>query len=117
MEYDGKMDQECVNLCNSINKISGLETFESCCGHGEVPFRIYFSVKNLENLPILLYYLDPCHVGFKWECKVKTDCAMSPVCFYIESIELGEKSYEEAEEVSKEIEDYINQGGYVSKNS
>ena len=64
---------------------------ESCCGHGEHPFRIWFKVKSLENLPILLYYCDSCHVGFNWDCTVQTDCGMSPVTFMLESKSSGKK--------------------------
>ena len=77
MEYTGIMDHECIKLCNSINKIPGIETIESCCSHRLDNFNIWFIVDNLEKLPILLYFCDPCHVGFRWWCKVYTDCDMS----------------------------------------
>lgn len=101
--YEGKIDPECINLCNAINKIKGIETFSSCCGHEKNNFRIWIKVNDLKNLPILLYYLDPCHVGFQWVCKVTTDCAMSPVTFCIESLSFGEKAYNEAEIIANEI--------------
>ena len=55
------MDPECVKLCEAINHIPGLRTYESCCGHGERPFYIWFTlrtVKGLRNLAHLLYWLD-----------------------------------------------------------
>jgi hypothetical protein len=58
MDYTDTIDQECLPLCDAINRISGIDTFESCCGHGDNPFRIWFSVNNLEALPQLLYFLD-----------------------------------------------------------
>jgi len=58
MNYTDTMDKECLPLCDAINKVDGLDTFESCCGHDLHPFRIWFGVSNLEALPPLLYYLD-----------------------------------------------------------
>lgn len=58
MNYTDRMDQECLALCDTINRIDGLDTFESCCGHGLHPFRIWFSVNDLTVLPQLLYFLD-----------------------------------------------------------
>lgn len=33
MTYDEFMDKECVELCDALNELEGVETFESCCGH------------------------------------------------------------------------------------
>lgn len=55
MRNPNKMDPECVKLCKAINKIPGLQTTESCCGHGKDKFMIWFEVKSLKKLPILLY--------------------------------------------------------------
>lgn len=102
-KYGGKMDKQCIALCDAINHIDGLETSESCCGHGHSEFRIWFAVKKLDHLPVLLYFLDPCHVGFRWHCKVYTDCGMSPARFYIESESRGPKAYKEAIRIATEI--------------
>ena len=42
MKYDDNMDKECIALCNAINKIPGLRTIESCCGHDEREYRIWW---------------------------------------------------------------------------
>lgn len=42
LNYDGNMDKECVELCNALNNIPYVTTFESCCGHGKDVFRIWF---------------------------------------------------------------------------
>jgi len=58
------LDPECVNLCRVINSIEGLCTIDSCCGHGNTPYHIFFIVRDnheqlaLKNLPVLLYYVD-----------------------------------------------------------
>lgn len=112
MKIKGKiyseMDPECVDLCRAINAITNLQTLLSCCGHGERPFRIWFRpIKNLNTLSILLYFCDPCHVGFRWNCLLETDCAMSPVSFRIESEAKGDEAYRQAKVIAKEIRRYL----------
>jgi hypothetical protein len=116
MERDpNKMDPECVKLCAAINKIPGLQTVESCCGHGKDEFKIWFVTKGkgyvgLRNLPTLLYYLVPCHVGFLWICRVRTDCAMSPVLFVLESEDKGKEAYRQANVIADKILNYLDGG-------
>lgn len=112
-----EMDEECIALCNAINKIPGLRTTSSCCGHGKELFRIWFDVDNLKCLPILLYYCDPCHVGFRWNCLVTTDCGMSPVSFRLESKSMGEQSYGEAQRIANEVLDFLESEDYKEWNS
>lgn len=47
LNYDGHMDKECVELCNALNNIPYVITFESCSGHGKDVFRIWFKCYNL----------------------------------------------------------------------
>lgn len=110
--FEYEMDKEVIPLMRAMNKINGIRTVESCCGHGKDPFRIYFrfngNQQDIENnLPILLYYIDSCHVGFDWDCKVRTDCAMSPPTFYIESRSVGKQAYKEAKIIAEKIENYL----------
>ena len=37
------MDPECVDLCDALNGLPGFQTSESCCGHGNRPYVIFFS--------------------------------------------------------------------------
>ena len=90
------VDEQCRALCEALNTLPGIKTVESCCGHGERPFRIWFEAHSLKSLPLVAYHTVPCHVGFFWNCRVTTDCAMSPVLFLLESIEVGEVAYEQA---------------------
>ena len=107
MKYWGTMDQECIKLCDTINKLSGIKTKESCCGHGDDFFRIWFKVTKLDKLPVLLYFCDSCHVGFSWDCIVTTDCGMSPVTFCLRSKVPGEQAYMQANRISYEIEKFL----------
>ncbi len=96
------MDPECVPLCEAMNKLPGIKTFESCCGHGEHPFRIWFTTKSLDVLPRCIYWFSPCHSGaYGWSVTASTDCGMSPVVFMVEG-PIGH--YKGANKIAKYIE-------------
>lgn len=40
----GVLDPEVARLVAALNALPGIETTESCCGHGINPFRIWFNV-------------------------------------------------------------------------
>lgn len=104
-----KIDPECISLVKAMNQYPGIKTIESCCGHGERPFRIWFEADNLEVLPPLLYWFDACHCGYTgWNIKVTTDCAMSPVHFYVEG-PVG--AYGMADDIAKDLTNAITEGG------
>ena len=85
MEYIGVMDPECIELCDAINLCPGIQTIESCCGHGKAPYRIWIYTKDLEKITPVLYYADSCHgAPWGWEVCVTTDCGMSFPKFLLE---------------------------------
>ena len=98
------MDQECIELCNAMNLMPGIATVESCCGHGDHPYHIWFWAEDIGCLPDLLYWFDSCHCGYQgWCVKVKTDCAKRPATFYVEG-PVGEEAYTQALEIARLIE-------------
>lgn len=106
MNYTGKMDEECVDLCNAINKCAGITTIESCCGHSKQPYRVWFRAEALEDLPTACYFFDVCHCGFSgWRVIATTDCSMRPVTFRIEGPSTG--STREAKDIAELIEDHL----------
>lgn len=79
------MDKECVALCEELNKLPGVETTESCCGHGKHPYMIFFGVLGLSDLPIIAYCAHSCHSGASgWDVIAKTDCSMMPISFLLQ---------------------------------
>ncbi len=48
------IDPECKNLCIALNALPGIETTESCCGHGEGPYHIWFRVTNYRQRGFLM---------------------------------------------------------------
>ena len=94
------MDYECIGVCHAMNSMDGIATTESCCGHGKVPFRVYFTVEKIENLlPVLS---EAREIG--WRCYAQTDSFETDVWFVLESISIGVKAYGEAEEIAKFIQ-------------
>ncbi len=94
------IDEECIELCAAMNMMPGIHTIESCCGHGDRPYRIWFKATGLRVLPRLLYYFDGCHCGYyDWRVIAHTDCGMSPVTFMVE----GPNNLAAGHEQSKQI--------------
>jgi len=99
-----KLDPEVKELVEALNTFHRVKTIESCCGHGKDVINIWFTVKDLENLPQVLWYIDKCHNGIPgWSVEVTTDCAMSPVHFRLSSSTKGKQAYAEAAEIAKFI--------------
>lgn len=58
MEYDGNMDTECVALCDALNSLPGVGTFESCCGHGQRPYSVWLKTTDPYSLAVLARAVD-----------------------------------------------------------
>jgi len=105
LKEKGNIDKECWKLVDAINRLPGLCTIESCCGHGTSFFMIKVSPRKVVDLVPLLYYLDECHNTFSgWWCEIYTDCAMQPPFYSI----VGPKgAYEEADQIAKLIREWL----------
>lgn len=98
-EAPADLDREVLELCRAMNAFPGITTVESCSGHGNRPFRIWFMAENLDALPGLLYWFDACHTGqHGWSVKASTDCAASILTFTAEGPESG---YASADAIAK----------------
>jgi hypothetical protein len=66
--YPADMDAECILICDALNALPGIQTVESCCGHGERPHRIFFSAVLIEHLrPVLMAsHSSGWHVEARW---------------------------------------------------
>lgn len=38
------LDPECLKVCQELNKLEGVCTTGSCCGHNRQPFRVYLNL-------------------------------------------------------------------------
>lgn len=97
------MDAECVELCKAINRLPGLRTIESCCGHGKHGYWIWLTADSVEALMPLNYWVDACHSGLRdWQLVVSTDCSHDPesVKFWLQG-PTGDEGYAEASRLAK----------------
>ena len=62
--YGEILDDHIFLLCDAINGLPGLETFESCNGHGQQPYRIFFKVKESKTG---LFFLTRCVDARYWK--------------------------------------------------
>jgi hypothetical protein len=110
MNYIEKMDKQCISLCNAINKIPGLITYSSCCGHNKRKFNIYINALSIRNLFILARSLDTNYYkNLKWSLNcICTDVSECPVVFVLESFKKGRIAYKQSIEISKRIINLLN---------
>lgn len=70
MKYDKYMDKECIELCDALNSLKGVRTFESCCGHFRKPYMIFMRISNWYSLSLLARAFDFRYSSGKWEIVV-----------------------------------------------
>ena len=102
------LDPEVRNLCIALNALPGIETDESCCGHGTTQARVWFSVSDWEAKGMLALARCTCprytRSGCEWEVLLDHgDTARSCVSFALESVSRGPSAYEDADRLAGEI--------------
>lgn len=103
MDYDGRMDSECVVICDAINRIPHVRTVESCCGHGDFPFSVYLQTDDMRYLAIVLFYAQ----GQGWNMRLRTDCSMQPPYIVLDSVEVGAEAYRQADVIGYDINAFM----------
>ena len=82
-ELPTDIDNECVSLYCTLNRLPGLETFESCSGHGIRPFWMFFRCDNIDTLSRLGRAVDKRYSDGNWEI-VLDSCDGNPRgCFWL----------------------------------
>ena len=105
--YSAGVDSDIVDLVIQMNRFEGIQTLDSCSGHGKDGVWIFFHTKSLEDLPPLLYYIDSCHCGVAgWQVIVYTDCSMCPATFWLKSTSVGQEAYDEAKIIANHMREY-----------
>jgi hypothetical protein len=69
-KYDGNMDNECIKLCNTLNSIPSIDTFESCCGHLKDRYSIWFFCNDIITISRLGRCVERNYSDGKWELLV-----------------------------------------------
>ena|SRR5271157_6467168 len=113
-EVPNNIDPECRELCIALNKVPGIHTTESCCGHNKDHYMIWLEADNVAALNKFLW------AGcFRWWCwrgnwqpiletaDPNRDATTITIC--LESIELGEQAYEQADIMAKGITKFVSE--------
>jgi hypothetical protein len=64
------IDPECIPICQLLNSIPGIETFESCSGHGERPLRVWFSADGFKSL---LHAVKRIEASEFFQCRIEVE--------------------------------------------
>lgn len=64
------MDKECIELCELLNTLPTVKTFESCCGHGKHPYWIFFRCDSIPALTRLGRCVNCNYSDGNWEILV-----------------------------------------------
>jgi len=124
MKYDEYMDKECIPICDMINSLPGLKTFESCCGHGKESFCIYFHVYSEitdKGLFILTRCVDNRYWKYGGDWKIELYIGDSlfenkylPIGYILHSGNvIGEKAYRQANDLIENIKYHLNHEGFI----
>jgi hypothetical protein len=102
---DTRLDSECVALCTALNRLPGIYTYESCCGHGQRPYWIWFRMNEdgIAGLSLLAELLCSRHVDFGFEVKLTFNMTFSKLAFLLESKNIGSEAFQNAERLAEAI--------------
>lgn len=74
MKYDEYMDKECIPICDALNELPGVTTFESCCGHLQRQYVVYLYTDNPYSMAVIARALDRRYLPAKstWKVTIET---------------------------------------------
>ena len=121
IKYSGKMDKEVIALCDALNALPSIETFESCCGHGADPFCIWFKVTDSKEG---LFFLTRCvdnrywEYGYLWKLDLRVGDMFKnnhlPIHYLLSSGNIvGDHAYKQAESLVENMDHHINHEGFM----
>lgn len=103
-KYDGNMDKECIKLCDILNSIPSIDTFESCCGHLKDRYSIWFLCNDIITVSRLGKCVERNYSNGKWELLVDSTDTHPTGVFWLRS-KVPFQSYDEME---KSVNDLCN---------
>ena len=77
------VDELCVSLCDLLNRMPETETYESCCGHSNRPFSIFFHCTNIGVITRLGRCISHNYSDGYWELLVDTCDTRPNGCFWL----------------------------------
>lgn len=128
IEYDGRMDPEVIELCNSINALPSLRTTSSCCGHGSAPFMIWIECdgKTLDGLFFLTRCVDRRYFEHGWDWQIELEVGdiargdILPIHFVLcsgyyhgKKKVVGQKAYDQATNLVENMNHHLNHENFM----
>ena len=98
------MDKECIELCNILNILPGVTTFESCCGHCKHQYYIWFFCNSIDTLSRLGRATERNYSDGMWEVVVDSTDTSPYGVFWLRSKETFTTPEEMMESVARLIE-------------
>ena len=119
-DYPANIDKDVLSLVNVMNCIPGIETFESCSGHGKLPMKIWFEVKG----PIGIFFLTRCtdkrywKYGDIWKIELSVGDRFEngnlPTNYILYSgSSVGENAYKQSESLIENMNYHLNHKGFI----
>ena len=103
MKYPDNMDKECIEICNVLNSLPGIRTFESCCGHLKDIYSIWFLCDNLNTISRLGKTVDGNYSDGRWELLVDSTDTHPVGVFWLRS----KKPFESFEKMNNSLNGFI----------
>lgn len=74
MKYDEYMDKECIPVCDALNELPDVRTFESCCGHLKQRYVVYLYTDNPYSMAVIARAFDRryLHTKSAWRVTIET---------------------------------------------
>ena len=104
MKLPNDIDKECIELCNALNSLPSVRTFESCCGHLKDIYSIWFFCTNIDTISRLGRTVSHNYSDGKWELLVDSTDTHPVGVFWLRSI----KPFESFDEMNISLKGLIN---------
>lgn len=110
------MDEPCATLCVALNRVKGIETASSCCGHGEEPFSIWLKAAAIRSLHLISRAIDTRYgAPGGWRLEVQsTDLEELPILFQLVSRSKGVNAFVEANRIAARIDELLAWADYCT---
>lgn len=112
--YD-KFDPECVNICKTLNKLPGIETIDSCSGHGRYPLSIFMKCSNLQSLSLLGRCADPRYgLGSVRILLGNSDTNYDHVVLHMIIVSIGQSAYHAVNDFCDSLKQHLENDAYCT---
>lgn len=115
-----KIDPPILELVEALNRLPGLETLESCCGHGKAPIAIFFRVEegDARGLFLLARSADRRYWrhGGAWSIRVSVGdepLRPLPILYLLESTATGRRAYAQGRDLVRSIQEHLEHANFM----